>query len=75
ALDDTPDAALAHKQRSAQLHHSINKLPPEQKEALILHQFSELTLSEIAMLTNAKVETVKTRLRYAMQKLKTAISD
>lgn len=67
---DVPDAMLMQKQHAAQLHRYIDKLPFEQKEALILHHFSELTLSEIASLTGAKEETVKTRLRYAMQKLK-----
>ena len=72
--EDTPDAALMQKQHSARLHQAINKLPPEQKEVLILHQFSELTLSEIATLTNIKQETVKTRLRYAMQKLRLSLA-
>ena len=73
--DNTPDAMLMQNQRNAQLHRAIDKLPFEQKEALVLHQFSELTLSEIASLTGAKEETVKGRLRYAMQKLKQLISE
>lgn len=73
--DETPDSALTQKQRSLQLHQAINQLPPEQKEVLILHQFSELTLAEIATLTAAKEETVKTRLRYAMQKLKRLVNN
>lgn len=72
--DDTPDATLIQKQRSLQLQQAISKLPLEQKEVLILHQFSELTVAEIATLTGAKEETVKTRLRYAMQKLKLALA-
>ena len=62
------------KQGITQLHQAIRKLPPEQKEVLILYQFSELTLSEIAILTDTKEETVKTRLRYAMQKLKLSLA-
>jgi DNA-directed RNA polymerase specialized sigma subunit, sigma24 homolog len=38
-------------------------LPQEQKEALVLHQFSEMSLEEIARLTGTSVGTVKSRLR------------
>lgn len=72
--DHTPDAVIIQKQHSIQLQQAIKKLPLEQKEVLVLHQFSELTLSEIAMLTDAKEETVKTRLRYAMQKLRQSLA-
>lgn len=72
--NDTPDTTLIQKQRSLQLQQAISKLPLEQKEVLILHQFSELTIAEIAALTGAKAETVKTRLRYAMQKLKLTLA-
>ncbi len=72
--DNTPDAAIIQKQRSIELQQAIKKLPLEQKEVLVLQQFSELTLSEIATLTGAKEETVKTRLRYAMQKLRQSLT-
>lgn len=52
------------------LHEAINSLPHEQREALIAQQFSGLSLQEIAALTNTSVETVKSRLRYAMKKLR-----
>ncbi len=52
------------------LHEAINALPKEQREALIAQQFSGLTLYEIAVLTGTSVETVKSRLRYAMKKLR-----
>ncbi len=42
----------------------------EQKEALVLQQFSGMSLHDIAVVTGAEAETVKSRLRYAMQKLR-----
>ena len=66
----TPDAALADKQRSAGLHRALAALPGEQKEALVLQQFSGLSLEEISVVVAAPVETVKSRLRYAMRKLR-----
>ncbi len=66
----SPEAVLEQKQQMACLHAAIRALPGEQREALILQQFNELSLDEIATLTAAPVETVKSRLRYAMQKLR-----
>jgi RNA polymerase sigma factor (sigma-70 family) len=66
----TPDAALAEKQRHKSLHMALAALPGEQKEALVLQQFSGMSLEEIAEVVAAPVETVKSRLRYAMRKLR-----
>ncbi len=66
----TPDAALATKQRNDSLHQALAALPGEQKEALVLQQFSGLSLEEISAVVAAPVETVKSRLRYAMRKLR-----
>jgi RNA polymerase sigma-70 factor (ECF subfamily) len=65
-----PDAAMESRQRNSALHAAIHALPAEQKEALILQQFSGMSLEEIAQLVAAPVETVKSRLRYAMRKLR-----
>lgn len=68
------DARLESQQMSATLHQAIRTLPGEQKEALVLQQFSDLSLEEIAELTGAPIETVKSRLRYAMRKLRLQMS-
>ncbi|WP_229507126.1 sigma-70 family RNA polymerase sigma factor [Pseudoduganella rivuli] len=64
------DLALEARQRTRALHTAIHALPGEQKEALILQQFSGMSLEEIAELVAVPVETVKSRLRYAMKKLR-----
>jgi RNA polymerase sigma factor (sigma-70 family) len=66
----TPETALADKQRHNSLHAALAMLPAEQKEALVLQQFSGLSLDEISAVVAAPVETVKSRLRYAMRKLR-----
>lgn len=66
----TPEQLLEKKRQLARLHAAIHALPAEQKEALILQQFNEMSLDEIADVTAVPVETVKSRLRYAMQKLR-----
>lgn len=71
----SPETSLEKKQQIAKLHAAIRALPNEQKEALVLQQFNGLSLEEIAEITAASVETVKSRLRYAMQKLRAQFQD
>jgi RNA polymerase sigma factor (sigma-70 family) len=72
--EDAPAAQqemeLERRQAVAQLHAAIRALPVEQKEALVLQQFNGMSLEEIASFSAVPVETVKSRLRYAMQKLR-----
>jgi len=69
----SPEAALEKKQQADSLHAAIRVLPNDQKEALVLQQFNGLSLEEIAAITAVPVETVKSRLRYAMQKLRSQL--
>ncbi len=66
----SPDAVLGQRQEHDALHAAIRTLPSEQREALILQQFNDMSLEEISVLVAAPVETVKSRLRYAMKKLR-----
>ncbi len=69
----SPEAALEKKQQIDCLHAAIRLLPNDQKEALVLQQFNGMSLEEIAKVTEVPVETVKSRLRYAMQKLRSQL--
>lgn len=64
-LNQLLDAELSQEVRRA-----IESLPPLQREALILFEYEELTLSEIASVVGADVGTVKARLHRARQRLK-----
>jgi RNA polymerase sigma-70 factor (ECF subfamily) len=66
----SPEDALDNKQQLAGLHQAIRALPHEQREALVLQQFNGMSLEDIAQLTAVPVETIKSRLRYAMRKLR-----
>lgn len=65
-----PMDALDNKQQLEWLRTAIHQLPSEQREALALQQFSGMSLAEIAELSVTSVETIKSRLRYAIQKLR-----
>lgn len=70
ADEGTPERLLDARQQTARLHRAIRTLPDEQREALVLQQFSGLALEEIAVLCGTSPETIKSRLRYAMRKLR-----
>ena len=55
------------------LRGELHKLPVAQRTAWLLQQESGLSLEEIARLSQATVEGIKSRLRYANQKLKSGM--
>lgn len=67
---DTPERNLSEFERRRQLQLALDALPPEQREVLLLRLEQELTLEEIGAVTGVGRETVKSRLRYAMDKLR-----
>ncbi len=54
---------------------TLEDLPRAQREAFLLHEEAGLTALEIAAATGSDPEAVKSRLRYAIAKLKTAVND
>ncbi len=67
---DTPERVLSEFERRRQLQLALDDLPEEQREVLLLRLEQELTLEEIGEITGVGRETVKSRLRYAMDKLR-----
>jgi len=51
----------------------LDELPPAQRSAFLLHHDDGLPLAEVATALEVGVETAKTRLRYAMVKLRTCM--
>jgi RNA polymerase sigma-70 factor, ECF subfamily len=70
---DQPEKVVASRQLSAKLLNALALLPPEQREAFLLHEEGGLTLEEIATITSTGKETVKSRLRYALAKLREGV--
>jgi RNA polymerase sigma-70 factor (ECF subfamily) len=70
---DQPERAVALRQSAAKLLNALALLPPEQREVFLLHEEGGLTLEEIATVTGTGRETAKSRLRYALVKLREGI--
>lgn len=65
-----PDAMLQEQQVSRAILNAIDLLPEKQKEVFLLHEKSGLKLQEIALITDSSFESTKSRLRYAVKKLR-----
>jgi len=66
---DQPENRLALQQDTSRLLAEIDALPALQREAVLLKEEAGMSLQEIATLTGVNIETVKSRLRYAIRKL------
>jgi RNA polymerase sigma-70 factor (ECF subfamily) len=75
ARTDRPDVRAGNRQLSARMNAALAGLPPAQRDAFLLQQEGGLALAEIATLTGAGAETVKSRLRYAIAKLRLELGD
>jgi len=73
--DDQPERRAENQELGVRLKDAVAVLPFAQREAFLLQQEGGLSLAEIAELTGTGVETVKSRLRYATNKLRNDLSD
>ena len=59
----------------ARIAHAVEELPDAQREVFLLRQLQGLAFGEIAEVVRAPVNTVKSRMRYALEHLQRALSD
>ena len=65
--DDRPDDRLA-------LEQALRELPPDQREVIHLKVFEGMTFQEIADMTNESINTIASRYRYAIDKLRVQLT-
>lgn len=58
---------------SSKLESAIRELPPEQSEVLVMRIWGEMTFDEIAAVLDISINTVASRYRYALAKLRERI--
>lgn len=80
-LEVTPGQTQQQPEKQAELEQSsehllalIAELPAEQREVLLLKEESGLSLEQIASVIGVNAETAKSRLRYAIKKLRQGMS-
>jgi RNA polymerase sigma-70 factor (ECF subfamily) len=70
-----PQRIMEARQAGERLAAALAALPLAQREAFLLHHEGELTVTEIAAATGSNEEAAKSRLRYAMNKLREAVRE
>lgn len=76
AADRTdPAERMVEKEESAQLLLALEQLPVEQREVITLHLRADMTFKEIANTNKISINTIQSRYRYGMDKLRTLLSE
>jgi RNA polymerase sigma-70 factor (ECF subfamily) len=68
--EDRPERVLSEFEQLRRLQMALEELPEEQRVAFLLRMENGLGLEEIAEVTGAGRETVKSRLRYALARVR-----
>lgn len=69
------DEALDSKRRAERLVELVGALPEAQREAFLMQQEGGMSVEEIAQATGVARETAKSRLRYAMARLRRGLEE
>ena len=67
-----PDVEASSREYARAFLGAVEALPAPQRDAFLMHAEGDLSLDEIAAVASVGVETVKSRLRYAMRRLRSA---
>jgi RNA polymerase sigma-70 factor (ECF subfamily) len=75
--DDARDAEgqASDGQVRARVDEAVAALPPDQREVFLLREVMEMPFAEIATVVGAPEPTVKSRMRYALERLREALDD
>src|SRR5512140_857582 len=72
--DPLPDRAADDAMIRPKLEAALQALPPEQREVFLLREYSGLRFGEIAEITGTPENTVKSRMRYALEALRAELA-
>ena len=72
---DSPPELADRRQFAELVDELLDELPAEQREAFTMHHFAHVPLPEVGQATGVKLNTVKSRLRLAREKLRAKLAD
>lgn len=75
ARADDPAVSVDIKQQAGRLLQLIEALPESQREAFLLQQEADMSIEDIAQATGVNRETAKSRLRYALSRLRAGMRE
>ena len=65
---------LITEEDAGQVYDALGQLPYEQREVFVLHAQADMTFKRIAELVGASINTVQSRYRYGMEKLRSLLN-
>ena len=69
------DRSVISKQLGEHIQRAVSALGPEQREVFLLREVMDLPFKEIAEIVGCPENTVKSRMRYALEKLREALGE
>lgn len=77
--DASPEAAVDRQAMGGEVARiaarAVEELPPEQREVFLLREVGNVPFKDIAAMTGVPENTVKSRMRYALERLQQALAD
>jgi RNA polymerase sigma-70 factor (ECF subfamily) len=74
-VDASAERSAASLQMRAMLVQAVETLPDDQREVYLLREVANLSFKEIADVTGVPENTAKSRMRYALERLRTLLAD
>ena len=69
------DRSAAGPRIRERVRRALEHLPDEQREVFLLRQLDDMPFAEIALICGVPENTVKSRMRYALERLQSALAD
>lgn len=71
----TPDEVQSEMEKGKRMKEELNKLPFEQRTAIILRYYHQLKFKEIASILEISESTIKSRIQLGLEKLKRGLKE
>jgi RNA polymerase sigma-70 factor (ECF subfamily) len=71
--EEEPSAPLEAAELGARIAEAVQQLPDEQREVFLLKEEGDLSFEEIGEILHCNKETAKSRMRYALERLRNAL--
>ena len=75
APDGNAEKAALDREIATRVDHAVGDLPVEQREVFLMREVMDMSFAEIAAATGASEPTVKSRMRYALERLRDALAE
>jgi RNA polymerase sigma-70 factor, ECF subfamily len=69
------EAALQNREIAERIEGALAALPVEQREVFLMRELQDMPFADIAEAVGASVPTVKSRMRYALERLRVALDE